>query len=559
MDLEQDLWDSTASSEAVVSTTTPSAPELESDLEDFSWDLADEDNTEGSLDPLAMTETTAGDLDAIVDAFDTGSLETGEAPIELEDTATSAPDFLDYGAVDGNPDNEPGVEANEIEADLAEFAIPNDVTVALDPDLGDLEFDPNLVFEADQELSVDQDLSASAEVLFDPNLELDSEIPEDIPNPFLAESPFSTPEEPANANPWHPGSETDPAEAYTLELESWSDDATPDNADFFPPSVEESWGAPPPPLNLADDDLPQFGDEGDGFDEAISYSPEPGNPAFADEQAATSPLTTSADTFEDFYDVDTLEVPTDFGDYSSNSDLASFDEVAGEADPSPLPPLPDLEEVDLAASRQEDSEPEEFGGFSFEEEPAPLTSSETNGFLLSDNGWEAEAAEPDATDEFIHKFAPVSPEEVAQRTPGRSSASGSPMKLILGLGLGALILALGGLGLNAFLGRNRQPEPNTAQPPQEAPTPADPAAAPPAAAPADPFREAVNAAQTAANLAQTAQTSAEWQAVADSWTKSIDLMKQVPENSPNHAVAQQKAVEYQPNLAYAQQNAQRAQ
>jgi pilus assembly protein FimV len=66
----------------------------------------------------------------------------------------------------------------------------------------------------------------------------------------------------------------------------------------------------------------------------------------------------------------------------------------------------------------------------------------------------------------------------------------------------------------------------------------------------------VNAAQNAANLAQTASTSADWQAVADSWSQSIELMKQVPESDPNYQTAQQKAVEYQPNLQYAQQNAQ---
>jgi hypothetical protein len=34
-------------------------------------------------------------------------------------------------------------------------------------------------------------------------------------------------------------------------------------------------------------------------------------------------------------------------------------------------------------------------------------------------------------------------------------------------------------------------------------------------------------------------------------------MQQVPESDPNYAVAQQKAVDYQPNLTYAQQNVQR--
>ena len=77
-----------------------------------------------------------------------------------------------------------------------------------------------------------------------------------------------------------------------------------------------------------------------------------------------------------------------------------------------------------------------------------------------------------------------------------------------------------------------------------------------AAAPAaDPFREAVNAAQSAANLAQTASTPQQWQTVAAGWSQAIDLMQQVPKSSPNYATAQQKARDYQPNLAYAQRNA----
>ncbi|HSM81951.1 MAG TPA: hypothetical protein VLS96_09700, partial [Nodosilinea sp.] len=90
----------------------------------------------------------------------------------------------------------------------------------------------------------------------------------------------------------------------------------------------------------------------------------------------------------------------------------------------------------------------------------------------------------------------------------------------------------------------------------DAPPPAVPTD-PGAVAEADLFRQAVNAAQNAANQAQTATTSAEWQNVADTWAVAIDLMQRVPESDPNYAVAQQKAVDYQPNQAYAQQNAER--
>jgi hypothetical protein len=71
---------------------------------------------------------------------------------------------------------------------------------------------------------------------------------------------------------------------------------------------------------------------------------------------------------------------------------------------------------------------------------------------------------------------------------------------------------------------------------------------------ANSFRDAVNQAMEAAKLAQTAKTSEEWTKVAASWQQSINLMKAVPEASPNYETAQKKAVEYQTNLEYAHQN-----
>lgn len=70
----------------------------------------------------------------------------------------------------------------------------------------------------------------------------------------------------------------------------------------------------------------------------------------------------------------------------------------------------------------------------------------------------------------------------------------------------------------------------------------------------DSFRDAVNKAMEAANLAQTAKTSEEWTRVADSWQQAISFMQAVSESSTNYEVAQQKVVEYQGNLEYAQRN-----
>jgi hypothetical protein len=196
----------------------------------------------------------------------------------------------------------------------------------------------------------------------------------------------------------------------------------------------------------------------------------------------------------------------------------------------------------------------------------------TNGFH-QDNGPIAEPA--DAADDFIHKFAPVSPEEVEQRTPGKAQASGSSLKIILGIGVAALALLLAVFGIITLLGRMRQPDVPVPQPPVEIPAEPDDSVEPPTEpddaveSPTEPdqpteppvsdnpFRDAVNAATQASQLAQTATTKEDWQAVADGWEEAITLMQQVPDTDPNYETAQDRAVAYQPNLTYAQQNVQR--
>ncbi|MDZ8080050.1 MAG: hypothetical protein RMX35_13380 [Nostoc sp. DcaGUA01] len=70
----------------------------------------------------------------------------------------------------------------------------------------------------------------------------------------------------------------------------------------------------------------------------------------------------------------------------------------------------------------------------------------------------------------------------------------------------------------------------------------------------DTFREAVNKAIKAANLTQSAKASNEWKTVVNEWQGAIALMKNVPSSSPNYPIAQQKIIEYQKNLDYAQKN-----
>jgi hypothetical protein len=71
----------------------------------------------------------------------------------------------------------------------------------------------------------------------------------------------------------------------------------------------------------------------------------------------------------------------------------------------------------------------------------------------------------------------------------------------------------------------------------------------------EPFKDAVNRATAAAEAAQTAQGPDQWKAVAVLWQQAITLMEAVSESDENYTTAQQKAVDYQPNLDYAKQNA----
>ncbi|MFN6558871.1 MAG: hypothetical protein RMY28_003575 [Nostoc sp. ChiSLP01] len=70
----------------------------------------------------------------------------------------------------------------------------------------------------------------------------------------------------------------------------------------------------------------------------------------------------------------------------------------------------------------------------------------------------------------------------------------------------------------------------------------------------DRFREAVNKAISAANLTQSAKSPDEWKIIVSEWQEAIALMKNVPSSSQNYAIAQQKIIEYQKNLNYAQKN-----
>lgn len=70
----------------------------------------------------------------------------------------------------------------------------------------------------------------------------------------------------------------------------------------------------------------------------------------------------------------------------------------------------------------------------------------------------------------------------------------------------------------------------------------------------DPFRQGSERAMAAAELTQTAEFSEEWATVVMGWQQAIAYMKAVPQTSPNSALAQEKVIEYERNMQYAQSN-----
>ncbi len=70
----------------------------------------------------------------------------------------------------------------------------------------------------------------------------------------------------------------------------------------------------------------------------------------------------------------------------------------------------------------------------------------------------------------------------------------------------------------------------------------------------DPFRQGSERAMAAAELTQTAEFSEEWATVVMGWQQAIALLTAVPQASPNSALAQEKVVEYERNMQYAQSN-----
>ncbi|MFM2062986.1 MAG: hypothetical protein RLZZ507_2656 [Cyanobacteriota bacterium] len=68
----------------------------------------------------------------------------------------------------------------------------------------------------------------------------------------------------------------------------------------------------------------------------------------------------------------------------------------------------------------------------------------------------------------------------------------------------------------------------------------------------DNFQIAVKLAKNAAQITRTAKTKTEWYQVGREWQKTIEMLKTVPVSHPNYAVAQEKIIDYQKYINYAQ-------
>jgi cell division protein FtsL len=104
--------------------------------------------------------------------------------------------------------------------------------------------------------------------------------------------------------------------------------------------------------------------------------------------------------------------------------------------------------------------------------------------------------------------------------------------------------------INAPIPVASQPAAVSNEIPSVAPTPVDSASPQ-----SDAFKQAVNKASSAASITQSAKSKDDWNLVTRQWKEAIALMKAVPQTHPQHTVAQQKAIDYQRNLDYAQKNA----
>ena len=185
--------------------------------------------------------------------------------------------------------------------------------------------------------------------------------------------------------------------------------------------------------------------------------------------------------------------------------------------------------------------------------------------IPEENDFDDESIDDDDIDDNDNIAASYNPEEdddlEEEETEAVKPENKGKILLFVLLVVALAIAALAGLHLSGvyklpFLSGGSsdseqvEPAPDEESAPPE--TPAETAAPEPAA---DPWTEAVRSSISAAELAQTAQSRTEWENVAGQWEQAAELMRQVPESSPNYQTAQQKATEYENNRQIAVQRA----
>ncbi|MGB5975405.1 MAG: hypothetical protein WBG38_18915 [Nodosilinea sp.] len=559
-----DLVDSSLDDRAATPPDLPLA-EANTDLETADLGLVDVDLTlDGSTEdfdtsPEAEFDPAANNLSFQLDesnlATDEIDLASADADFDL-DFGEEAGQDLDAGLgldfeedLDADFGENLSAAGENSEADLGtDWAEPaaNPAGVSIPAWEAADDFDPDLVLDLPSD---DLFSNPEADVVFDPGLAFDpSAGVETTPNPFAAE-----------AIPGEDSSDTvDTAGFDAARFDAFDSQSAPELASDFDDDLpfstmeldQTAAGSFVPELAL-DDSPSEIGAYNDAFLEpSEAYDAEPDASQlteFSDD--ADEDLAFESVEFDNDFDAPGAGFPLQNNEFRDDPGFsgASAGDAAGFEDDSTV-------EFGLA-----DFEDDEFGDNIFSN-----SSGDSNGFGQDLNGAALVSDEPDAADDFIQEFGSdpsthvdLAPDRFNDDGSLRRSNSSVPLRLILGLGLGILVLALAGFLLNGLLGRSRQPsggdsvvmEPVTPDSPS---LPADPGAV----SDGDLFRQAVNAAQTAANQAQEASTPTQWQEVADTWTLAIDLMRRVPASDPNYAIAQQKAVDYQPNLIYAQQNAQ---
>ncbi|MBF2093146.1 MAG: retroviral-like aspartic protease family protein [Synechococcales cyanobacterium K44_A2020_017] len=123
-----------------------------------------------------------------------------------------------------------------------------------------------------------------------------------------------------------------------------------------------------------------------------------------------------------------------------------------------------------------------------------------------------------------------------------------------------LPLLLGGLLIGSLSCRPASTETAPA-PPVDAVVETEPIEAEPEPEPepaaTDYFQEAIERATSAVNITQRAQSQDDWRLAINRWQQAIALLQAVPQSSANYPQAQTKITEYQQNLSYAEQQANR--